>query len=101
MKLTEKAKEDFKKWYRDRLSVMTYSELLNINDITVYSSLIIEWLDTVDLKVTVEAIQGGDFRAYVLKDKFNTIWIDDRFDSRQKTMDAIILKANELYNENR
>jgi hypothetical protein len=98
MKLTKKAKEDFKNWYRNRLSVMTYSELLNINDVTVYSSLIIEWLDVVNLQITVEAIQGGDFRAYVLKDKFNAIWIDDRFDSRQKAMDAIILKANEIYN---
>jgi hypothetical protein len=30
---------------------MTYSEILNINDLTVYSSLVIEWLDTVEIYI--------------------------------------------------
>jgi len=32
MKLTGKCKDDFLEWYKKRLSVITYKELVNIND---------------------------------------------------------------------
>jgi len=45
-KLNGLAKKHFLKWYHNRLSVITHSELVNINDETIYNALIIEWFDT-------------------------------------------------------
>jgi len=65
---------------------------------TFQNALIIDFFDTVNLQITIEAIQGGEFRTYVLDRKFSYLWIDDRFEDRDKAISKIIEKANEIYN---
>jgi len=111
-KLTGKAKESFLKWYRDRLSVMTYSELLNINDETVYNSLIIEWFDSVGIHVKIYPHLGGGQVVFYptvmfLDEQHNTNEKDVLFDngefyyheSRTEAINNAISKANEIYNK--
>jgi hypothetical protein len=91
--LTETAKEDFKRWYRDRLSVMTHSDLLNINDETVYNALILEWFDTTSFYVNV--LKYGDRWNYIVDQQY-----PKSFKTRQEAISAAIVTANNLYNDN-
>jgi len=83
--LTNKAKEDFRKWYQNRLSVMTHSELLNINDETVYNALIIEWFDSVE----------SLYFQQILLETYNDNYLMYPLNSIFK---EAIKKANEIYN---
>lgn len=119
-KLKDKAREDFETWninrnleeinkYRNLGSV---SQKVSFEDLSpnkhlvwdmeqVYlNALIIEWLDTVNLKTTVGITQGDMFRAYLLLNSGrNSLWIEETFQNRQAATEAVIIKANELYNE--
>jgi len=105
------AKEDFKKWYQNRLSVMTYSEILNINDKTVYSSLIIEWFDSIEFYINIEVIKDkmlGYVRGFDADVTFHLhgdlmtvnadCLKDDIYNTRDEAVLKSIQKANEVYN---
>ena len=115
--LTGKAKQDFEVFQIHRSLAITNADRLenyklDFKDLEPYShhiwrmdevyliALIIEWLDTVNLQITTETIQGGEFRCFVLKDKLHHFWIDDRFESRKKASISAIQKADELFNDN-
>jgi hypothetical protein len=92
--LTGKAKEDFKKWYQNRLSVMTYSEILNINDQTVYASLIVEWFDTAGY--FIEITKDNEY----IDTHVNGQWISGNYKNRTEAVKFTIGIVNEMYNEN-
>jgi hypothetical protein len=104
-----KAKHDFETWLRNsKFGNSSYvsgicfvnssaSEFISL-PIELQYSIIIEWLDIVRLQLTIEVIQGGDMRVNVLNNKFNTEWIDDRFEIRSDAMRAGIQSANTIYN---
>jgi hypothetical protein len=110
--LTGKAKQDFKKWYQKRLSVMTYSEILNINDLTVYSSLIIEWFDSIGFYIKIHPHLGGGqnvfYPSFIYRDeKYNENERNVTFDdgelyysiNRQEVTIEVVKMANAIYND--
>lgn len=107
--LTGKAKQDFEKGVIPLIREIEKTPITDekrcldwiydTNDLIQIAHYVM-WFDSVNLQITTEAIQGGEFRCFVLKDKFHHHWIDDRFENRQKAIISAIKKANELYNEN-
>jgi len=98
MKLKGKAKKDFKLWYNKRLSVMTKSELLNINDELIYNALIIEFFDSCGYYILpciknlfgyLLIIDGDD---YPIKE-------NHLFDNRNEAINEAIKVTTNIYND--
>jgi hypothetical protein len=97
MKLTQNTKSEFYKWYQKRLSVMTRMDLLNINDQTVYNSLIIEFFDSIGIYIEVSIdkyLTNVIFDAYV-----DNEWIGTSFRTRSEATEGAIEAANYFYNQ--
>ena len=71
----------------------------SIQDEALKNALIIEFFDSVDMKIGYIPIIGGDFETYVNVDKYDVYNIDHRFEARQEATTQAIKKANEIYNE--
>lgn len=98
MKLTGKAKEEFKKWFDEN-----YNDFWNYYNAkkTLLNALIIEWFDSVEIYIEISAINyvGLEF-SYNIQEK-NTINGSNGyvFKIRNEATDKAIAKANEIYNK--
>lgn len=97
MILTGKAKEDFS--YKYNMSNFNeYSEVLQ-------NALIIEFFDSVGICIEIDVSRFNDkygFDCGFYYDNFNDyIAIDGFFNSRQEATEQAIIKANDIYNENK
>lgn len=99
MALAGKCKEDFLNWYKNRLSVMTYAELLNINDLTVFNALIIEFFDSRGINILISNLDYQNWWWYDIKHFPNTTEGKNMFNSRQEALKEGIKKAVEIYNK--
>lgn len=105
MKLTDKAKADFRKHMKVQgLSLALIPKILNTE--------IVDWLDSVGIYITVKAYLGGGAVVfypqleYLNEDFINIFdcpkWDDDTqwySTSRQEATEAAICIANEIYNK--
>ncbi len=101
MKLTNKCKEDFYQWYKNRLSVMSYSELLNINDETVYNALIVEFFDAQKIFINIKSKFGNRKERERFSYSLFSFSSGFMWDSRQEALNEAIVNANNFYNKNR
>jgi len=72
---------------------MTRMDLLNINDETVYNSLIIEFFDSIDIYIIITK-EDEYFDAYI-----NDSWASASFKTRQEATNEAIEMANSFYNQ--
>jgi len=102
MILTDKAKEDFLKWYLEKgnKKINTKQFSLDIAKSIIYA-IAIEWFDSVGIFIETG---GADYRGiefwYNIQEK-NTIngHNGEYFKSRQEATEKALEKANEIYNE--
>lgn len=113
MILQDKAKEDFRKWVKENdYPVSLWALEDGLIDKTVEYALIIEWLDSVGIYITIESYLGGggvvfypqiEYRNENHVDVFDCPKWDDGVQwystSRQEATKAAIEKANEIYNQ--
>ena len=96
MELSGKTKEHFLNWLEIQ-DLAPYKVMFDSIPEFVQISYIVQWLDSVDLKVCVEPILGGEFRIFVLDSNFHD-WVDDRYSDRISAYKEIIKKCDTIYN---
>lgn len=98
MELTEKCKEKFLEWYKNREGkTLTPKELELMSEEVLQNALIIEFFDSVGIYIDIR-IEFND--SFVLK-TFDSYVEDDyvgNFSNRQEATIQAIKKANDLYN---
>jgi hypothetical protein len=94
MILTDKAKEDFLKWFDNEYMELAceYDGYFNM-PITSLNALIIEWLDTIDIKIHVYYGIISNSWGFMFNNS-----TDNFLPSRNEAIRRAILKANEIYN---
>ena len=95
MKLTDKCKVDFEKWYEpigniNAIRCYTFYELPNSMQYGVY----VDYFDSVDIDTEIVKTLMGKFYILINDDRLN----DDKFESRPEARTQVIEKANEIYN---
>lgn len=88
-----KAKEDY--FSQSNYSESIFKEL----PILYQNALIINFLDSIGLKIGIEPLIDSSFRSFVLGYDNLHQWIDNRFDSRKEATTEAIKKAVEIFNE--
>jgi len=95
--LTDKAKIDFEKWVNHMMHVLPDNGIKGLGELFL-NALIIEWLDTVGLYVSIQHYNIPDvppfFCAFV-----NGQFEDINFITRAEATSAAIEYANNIYNE--
>jgi len=95
--LTGTAKDHFLSWL-DLQDLAPYRVMFDSIPEFIQLAYIVQWLDTVKLRICIEPILGGEFRVFALYKSEHT-WIDDRYSDRTSATKNIIQKANEIYNQ--
>jgi len=99
MILTDKAKTDFLEYYNNHsnnylLSWTVFEDL----PLVVQNALIIEWLDSVKLTITVQYCIDATFDSFLDIEKKEEIECSQFSKTRSEATQQAILKANETYN---
>jgi len=105
MKLTGKCKEEFLEWHKQNYSYLhqssynsqdDFNKYLKCNEILI-NALIIEFFDSVEIRITVMACNDKTFDSELRTTKVN--FMTAQFmDTRTEATNAAIEKANGLYN---
>lgn len=101
MKLTGKAKEEFKNYFDENYR---YNWNYYKAKKTLLNALIIEWFDTVGISINLEPIIDFKQKCLYFRPSVNLIYIKElrgiSFKIRNEATDKAIAKANEIYNKN-
>ncbi len=95
--LTGKAKKDFENWMKDKLLLYPQNELGSLSDM-FKAALIIEWLDTVSIIITINNEYYDGFHFYWEINKAKPLRSNRVFPTREQATIFAIEKANEIYN---
>jgi hypothetical protein len=98
MLLTGKCKEDFERYFYKRCydAVFDFSECISDSNSTLRNTLIVDWLDSVGIIISVtycKLSNGFDFLLYS-----EYYQVSSGTHTRQQATEKAILKANEIYN---
>ena len=100
MKLTEKAKEDFEKWYnhkdKENSSLPSMIEWFYVYPDSMQYGVIVDWFDSVEIYIEVLSMDLGKEFYWIINDDEMT---DGNEDTRPEARTQTIIKANEIYNE--
>ncbi|MDN3693337.1 hypothetical protein QWZ06_14095 [Chryseobacterium tructae] len=95
--LTGKAKQDFENWMKDKLLLYTENKLrILVNTFEV--ALVIEWLDTIPIIITINNEYYDGFHFYWQINRAQPLRSDHVFPTREQATISAIEKANEIYN---
>lgn len=104
MILTDKAKEDFEKWFEKEYRTFATSYGENVDKINNY--IAIEWFDTVGIDIDINLFREKNeigskvyFKAFVEDEIVEYDFGFRYFFSRQEATIEAIKKANEIYNQ--
>lgn len=95
--LTGKAKTDFEKWMKDERIFHSENGFESLQD-KFQATLIIEWLDTVWLVVTINNEYYDGFHFYWEINMAEPLKSESVFKTRAEAAMAAIEKGNEIYN---
>ena len=110
MKLTEKAKEEFEKWFfkyynKDKISVAMFSHEVVFSNLQelAQNAYITEWFDTIGITVDVMPRMADENKIVFEPNTFclkHEIVTEDfiQFENRQDAIEKAIEKANQIYN---
>ena len=98
MELTGKASKDFEK-YVTELEVAPYISMLDSIPKCYLYSLMVDFFDSVEIKIFIQEAFTYYFRCYFSYDNI-PYWIHEKFNTRQEATKKAIEKANEIYNGN-
>jgi hypothetical protein len=113
MKLTEKCREDFEKWYFKThcQTSLKYEELMPHHKEDVYGwfyginlsfqyGIYVDFFDSVGIALQIYSTDYPKWFLNILqKGRYLTV-VRETFKTRQEAREQAILKANEIYNEN-
>ncbi|MFZ4929045.1 hypothetical protein [Chryseobacterium sp. Mn2064] len=95
--LTGKAKIDFEKWMQDKIILHPDINFNSIAD-QFQATLIIEWLDSVFIVLTINNTYYDGFHFYWEINMAKPLRSDHSFETREQATISAIEKANEIYN---
>jgi len=103
MKLTGKCKEDFLEWFKksEKIKLHKYEKVeivFKIQNESYKNALIIEFFDSVGIKVLIDTLHFQNWFFYKIKNNINIIEDVIMYNSRIKATNEAIIKANEIYN---
>jgi len=98
MKLTDKAKKDFEKWYYKEIH---YVGLIDIDEtIDIYiNSAIVMWLDSINIYISIKKTKdsfGSEIEFIKIK-HFSSIYLCNK--TRCEITEESIVMVNDIYNE--
>jgi len=102
MKLTDKAKEDFLDYLRNNKKASLEIGVLRLHwqeyPKEYLNALIIEWLDSVQLQITIFCFDLNKYSINILKQGRYMYNIEKTYKNRNEATEYSIEKANEIYN---
>jgi hypothetical protein len=98
IQLTGKSGVDFTDWLYKEYRITYWDSFKGFEEF-IKMAYIKKFFEAKYIQFGIDPMQGGEIRGFILDNKFTHHWIDDRFETEEELLKALIPLANSIYNQ--